>query len=417
MKTIATCTLLFGLVLTLILIVNPHPVRAGGDDGVKLIGAISVPGNPLAVDISYVDQSSGLYFLADVSNKGVDVFDADNRLFLGRITGGFHGFPTPAEIALCTPPGFDARGPSGVLVANGNRLWVTDYTTTADRMNEHGVVKVFELAGAAPPFTSLIPSATIIFDGSDGTLPASCRADELAFDPVDHIVLVGFPEPEAGGTPFAALISSDPPYTVLGTVTFPGTGGIEQSVWDPVLQRFLLSVPSNPPSFPGEIAVINPRTANVENTYTTNCGGGGLALGPFQHLLVGCSDSSDLIMDATNGNILTTFLAAEVAHSDEVWFNQGDFNFYATSNFRTASPALAVIDAVTDTFLQDVPTGVGSHSVAAFQENNQVFVPIQAPGVNPDVCKLQFGLPAGHGCIFVYANENDQGQNVNQNGQ
>ena len=284
-------------------------------------------------------------------------------------------------------------------------------------MNEHGVVKVFDLQGAAPPFTSLSPSATIIFDGSGGTLPAGCRADELELDPVDHIILVGFPEPEAGGTPFAALISSDPPYTVLATITFPNAGGIEQPVWDPALKRFLLNVPSNPPAFAGEIAVINPLTANVENTYTTNCGGAGLALGPLQHLLVGCGDGPDLIMDATNGNILTTFLAADVANSDEVWFNPGDFNFYASSNFRTASPALAVIDAVTDTFLQDLPTAFGSHSVAAFQENNHVFVPIQAPGVHPDVCNLQFGLPAGRGCIFVYANENDQGQNVNQNGQ
>src|ERR1700692_3808565 len=57
---------------------------------VKLIGAILVPGNPLRFDISWVDQTTARYYLAEGGNAAVDVFDAENDLYLGRI-GGFHG--------------------------------------------------------------------------------------------------------------------------------------------------------------------------------------------------------------------------------------------------------------------------------------------------------------------------------------
>jgi hypothetical protein len=394
MKSTALRALLFGSILTLVLLTNPHPGRAGGDDdSLKLIGAIPNPGpNPLAADISYVDQRRERFYLADVSNKAVDVFDAEHGSLLGQITGNFHGFPTPTEIALCGVPGFDARGPSGQLVANDNRLWVTDYT------GGNGTVKVFDLEGAEPPFSTLTPSTTITFGQSQ------CRADELSFDPNDHIVLVGFPETETGGTPFVAFISSDPPYKILGTLQFPGAGGIEQSVWDPKSHRFLLNVPGV------GIAVIKPKDLDdAEKIYPTGCAGTGLALGPLRHLLVGCGDKPDMILDADNGTILTTFLASEAANSDEVWFNQGDDHFYATSNFRSALPSLAVIDAESDTFLQDVPTSLISHSVAAFRENNHVFVPILWVPTTPDVCNTTFGLAPGKGCIFVFADENDEG--------
>jgi len=398
--------LLLGLTLTLTLIANPRPGRAGGDDdGLKLIGAISVPGKPLAVDISFVDQRSEKYYLADAANQAVDVLDAEKDSFLGRIgAGDFHGVPAPtsAEVAFCGgPPGFDARGPSGVLVANGNRLWATDYTG----LNGHGVVKVFQLGGPNLPTS---PIQTITFDGSGNTLSAGCRADELAFDPEDHIIIVGFPETEANGTPFVALISSNAPFNVLGTIQYAGAGGMEQPLWDAKTQRLLVNVPSNAAAnFPGVISVINPKLLTEEKRYVTGCAGTGLALGPLRHLLVGCGDGPDLIMNADTGNILTTFSASDVANSDEVWFNQGDGNFYATSNFTTASPTLAVVDAESGAFLQGLPTAFGSHSVAAFRENNHVFVPIQNPTVHPDVCNSTFGLPKGQGCIFVFANGNE----------
>lgn len=58
----------------------------------KLVGAILVPGNFLRFDISWIDQARARYYLAESGNAAVDVFDAENNLFIGRISG-FHGIP------------------------------------------------------------------------------------------------------------------------------------------------------------------------------------------------------------------------------------------------------------------------------------------------------------------------------------
>jgi DNA-binding beta-propeller fold protein YncE len=350
---------------------------------VKVIGGISVPGNPLHFDISWVDQASGRYYLADAGNKSVDVFDARNDSFLGRIIG-FHGTAAPTD-----PCGsFDGQGPSGVLVTPNNQLWATD---------AHGTVKVFDLTDAQPPF-NLTAIATI----STG---AQCRADELAFDPSDHVIIVGNP---AETTPFAALISSDPPFNVLGQIPFLGAGGLEQSLWDSELQRFLTNVPGTGNS--GVVAVINPRTMQVQTTYATpGCAGSGLALAPFQHLLVGCSGGQPLlILNALNGDVLNTI--PEIHGADEVWYNSSDGRFYAASN-TPPTPVLGVIDAETNTFLQAVPSGPVAHSVAAYRENKHVFVPIGPPTktVPMDTCAIRFGFPANTGCIAVYAHGAEPG--------
>ena len=356
---------------------------------VKLVGGILVPGNPLHFDISWIDQESERYYLAESGNASVDIFDAENDLFLGRITG-FHG---PAgQNDPCGP--FDGQGPSGVLVTPDNHLWASD---------AHGTVKVFDLTSAEPPF-NLNPIATI----STG---AQCRADELAFDPEDHVIIVGNP---AETPPFATLISSDPPFNVVAQIPFPGAGGLEASVWDSELRggRFLVNVPGTSNS--GVIAVVNPKTMMVEATYaTSNCAGTGLALAPSQRLLVGCGGGEPLlILNALNGRVLNTI--TQIHGADELWYNSGDGRFYAASN-TAPTPALAVIDAETETFLQSVPTGPSAHSVAAFRENNHVFVAIGPPTktVPTDTCAIMFGFPADTGCIAVYAHENetDEGDN------
>ncbi len=410
MKSTALRALLFGLTLTLVLITTPRQGWADGDeDGVKLIGAIPNPGaTHLAVDISYVDYRTNRYFVADVSNKAVDVFDAERGKLLGQVTGGFHGFFNSAtDNPVCDAPpnpgqGFDGRGPSGVLVANDQRLWVTDFTGT------QGVVKVFEMEGAEPPFAN-VPSTMVTIP-----IPGShCRADELSFDPEDHIVLVGLPEGMATTTPaytpvpLFVLISSDPPYKVLETMQFPTASGMEQSVWDAKLHRFLVDVPNV------GIVVVNPRDLDETNPpiyagTEPNCQGAGVALGPSQHLLVGCSSGPDAVLDARTGKVLKVFDPTEVANSDEVWFNPGDGNFYASSNFTSPSPALAVVDADELTFKQDLPTAFGSHSVAASEENNHIFVPIQLTPTKPDVCHNTFSyIPANTGCIFVFSNSDE----------
>ena len=358
--------------------------RAGTQKPLKLVGAILVPGNPLRFDISWVDSARGRYYLAEGGNAAVDVIDAENNLYLGRISG-FHGLPAADD-----PCGrIEGMGPNGVVVTPDNHLWADD---------AHGTVKVFDLSSAKPPFTGVTPTATI----STG---AVCRADEIGFDPKDHVIVVGNPEEHP---PFATIISSDAPYDVLSKIPFPDASGLEQALWDPGLKggRMLLTVPGK-----GEgsmVAVLDlskPKSPVVETTYSTpNCGSG-LALGPSQHLLVGCGGGRPLIIvNALTGKIITT--VADTHGADEVWYNPGNNQFYAPSG-QNPTPTLSVIDAESGKLFYNLPAGPGSHSVAAYSGNNHVFVPIAIPSqASPtDACNVLFGLPEKQGCIAVYAPE------------
>ena len=63
---------------------------AGAANAAELrqIGTISIPGAPLnSFDISWIDQSTGMYYLADRSNKGIDIIDTKKHAWVGRIAG------------------------------------------------------------------------------------------------------------------------------------------------------------------------------------------------------------------------------------------------------------------------------------------------------------------------------------------
>src|ERR1700730_11434913 len=166
-----TLCVLSALLLALVLAISARSVqqRDRHDEGsnhpehglkspVKLVGAISVPGNRLRFDISWVDEPRARYYLAESGNSAVDVFDAEKDRFLGRITPGFKGLGG----GPCGP--IEGMGPSGVLVTPDNHLWVADFP---------GKVWGFDLNKAQPPFGNLSPMAPPISTG------AKCRADEI----------------------------------------------------------------------------------------------------------------------------------------------------------------------------------------------------------------------------------------------
>src|SRR6516162_2682156 len=60
----------------------------GNPGELRQIGTMSIPGEALdSFDISFVDQKTNRYFLADRSNKAIDVFDVKGSAFIGRATG------------------------------------------------------------------------------------------------------------------------------------------------------------------------------------------------------------------------------------------------------------------------------------------------------------------------------------------
>src|SRR5437588_1648457 len=162
--------------------------EAGADRALRLLTLVPVPvsnlnttaGAMYSFDISFVDQKIQTYFLADRSNKAVDVVNAKTNAFLGQIFGNFKGF-TP-----CSPPAGanDCAGPNGVVSAFP-WLFVTD-----------GGSRVVSFDLRTNPPTKV---------GDVTTSPGDPkRADELAYDPQHGLLLV---INNADAPPFGTLIS------------------------------------------------------------------------------------------------------------------------------------------------------------------------------------------------------------------
>ena len=327
------------------------------DNAYRELALISIPGAPLnSFDISWVDRSSQTYYLADRSNSGIDIVSARNA------AGGFVGFHGSNETA----------GPNGVLVIQSrDELWAGDGDST---------VKVIDLR-----------SRQIVKSISTG---GTNRADEIAFDQRDDVVLIAN---DAEAAPFVTFISARD-RSVLGHITFTdATNGLEQPVWDPETHLFYMSVPQlGADPLHGGIAVMDPRSLSLRALFpVASCQPAGLALGPHQHLLVGCSQDAiaagaqaqTIVMNAHDGSIVAA--TTKVGGSDEVWFNPGDDRYYLaargmTSNglaTGTPTPVLGVIDAEDNEWITNIPTGPNAHSVAADPINNHVFVPLKGQGV------------------------------------
>jgi hypothetical protein len=163
---------------------------------------------------------------------------------------------------------------------------------------------------------------------------------------------------------------------------------------------------------------IDSISMHIDKTYTLDClaltGAAsasitGIALAPFQHLLVAAC-GKPIILSALTGHVFNVI--TQVGGGDEVWHNPGDGRFYVTgADTSTTVQSLGVIDAETSTWLQNVPDIRGKNP-AAFAENNHIFTVVQitaamvaAPATDNSTCS-QFGL-TGRGCIAVFAHAGD----------
>src|SRR5438132_7482020 len=219
----------------------------------QLRAVVAVPDNPLtAFDISWVDASSRLYFLAARSNAGVDVVDTRTNQFVRRIQGGFAG---------ADPRGNDFSGPNGVVVIHASDSRGKDHDSDREeggsraRMSElwagdgprvlkageaaQSSVKVFDLDSNPPALIDVIPTG------------GERRSDEIAFDSRDRLIAI---VNNADDPPFLSLISTTPPRQVKAKITFapgdPGfpfknkvTDGLEQPLWVEGTGSVYVSVP------------------------------------------------------------------------------------------------------------------------------------------------------------------------------
>jgi hypothetical protein len=317
----------------------------------QLLTTISIPGNLSgAFDISWVDSASERYYLSERTTvKGggrIDVIDAEHDKFLYSI-GGFTGNQGSRVNS----------GPTGVLVIHKeNELWAGDGDST---------VKVVDLSAG--------PSAFPFAISTGGTL----RADELAYDPIDHIILIAN---DADTPPFVTFVSQEH-RAVLGHISYPQAvfpntpggpavnHGLEQPVWNQQTKKFYLSVPATMTNPNGEVDEIDPLAMKVTRVFPimTPCGPAGLALLPGQRLITSCG----VVLSVKTGGTLATISGVG---GDEIWFNSGDERVYFGAN------PMGVVDSETYQVITILTVGP-THSVAANSENNHIFVPVTGVGV------------------------------------
>jgi DNA-binding beta-propeller fold protein YncE len=356
-KTRLTWSLAILLVLTSIAtsvsyVVNTHLAQAHAQardtsQGLRQTALITGPNIPpagqWAFDISYVDDQSQVYYLADASNASVDLIDTRTDTLIGQI-GGFRGFHGSRE----------TQGPGGVLVDDLGQLWASDGDST---------VKVIDLS-----------SRTIVATLHTG---GTKRADEMAYDPQDQLLLV---TNGSEAVPFATFISVTR-RAIVGKLVFAGaSGGLEAPMFDAQTHLFYLSVPANKQYSGGAVAVVDPLTQRLVSEYPLPaCDPSGIALDPAtQDLLLGCS-GHPVIISALNGQVLTTIL--QMSGCDEVWYNRGDQRFYLAAFTNPSGPVLSVVDAVTRTWVENIPTVKKAHSVAVDPLTTHIFVPETGRGI------------------------------------
>jgi hypothetical protein len=401
----------------------------------KCLTAIPIPGNPLqSFDISWVNPDRGEYYLADRSNKGIDIIDTRHKVFKKTI-GGFVGIKlNKAGTAVDN----NHSGPDGV-VSHGKCLYAGDGDST---------LKVIDL-----------DKGKIVATRSTG---GTSRLDEMALTTNGEKLL-------------AANNAEDPPFATLFTVygdedcdsldagfkitvdssVIPGGFGlsVEQPAWDPETKRYYTSIPviadnpagcnhgqlPGPVTCSGGLLVTDPSAPNaiegaydpVKNTGVIKlnaCGPNGATVGLHDNLLLGCTpanlpgSTTTLVINATTHNYANI---GGITGSDEVWFNEGDGRYYTGSSAAikpASSPlnkgsVLGVIDG-TSVLIETIPQSSGSHSVAADSERNLIFVPqtytssataiplgdqnfTGVANSSPTVGQLICGTT--NGCIAVYA--------------
>ena len=326
-----------------------------------LIATISIPGFGNGFDISWVDSEAARYYLADRGNATptppvpprIDVIDTKRLKLLD---------PLPVHAA--------ANGVVVIRSSHGDN----------DEDDEEAGRELW--LGDAKSFVEVIDlqTKTVVADISTG---GAKRADELAYDPIHHIILVAN---DQDALPFVTFISTKT-RMVLGTLLYPqaATFGLEQPVWNSRTKKFYLSVPGTTTNPQGEVDEIDPLKMVVTRVFPAVCNPGeapqGLALVPRQRLVTSCGD----IIRVSDGKVLKTVPGLGV---DEIWFNPGDERVYfAGGTDFINNPSVPVLDTDTNTLVATIIVGTPppplrfTHSVAADSERNRVFVPISGVGV------------------------------------
>jgi hypothetical protein len=397
------------------------------DETYTLSNVVDVPltaqntqGGLTSTDIAFVDPVAGVYVLADRSNRAIDVINTTTNTVTNQLQADFVG-----------PSGPNGGGPNGVLIANSTFVWVGDGASNVKVLNLYtgALLKTINTGGGM-------------------------RADELCFDPFDHIILIGNPSETTASKRFITFIDSNT-YQILGQIVMDGTlgkplasGGIEQCQYSYRTGKFYINLPgangtdgtvgTSTPPIAGPHALvlqIDPVSQAILNTvdvYSMGCtANNGMAIGPSDpshggdgQIGLGCTaaGTGSVIISENFGppgtNPAPTVIGTlPNTFTDEMWFNPGDNHYFFGNSTLvvsgTPTPQLGVVDALGEDAAsapaEDLPypaSAEGSSTVAVEPARNQAYVVIKntAAAQKYQICStVSKGLiPDTKGCIAVY---------------
>jgi hypothetical protein len=412
---------------------STDPCRHDRDDrrgDIVFLCSIPIPSSLAGSQKGWAEQTNAKYFLTDAAASGVHVINIRTHTYIGLIGGMAGAATTGGGTATTNGPGPNsfvstpARGRHGNHGRGSERvLFVSDGNSTV-HIVDMDRLRIIKSVSTAVQAGEGIPDNQVC---DDGTQHYCGRANEIAYDPAHHVVIVQNPSPLALAAPHGALsghatfISARYPYRVLGYI-FPGPGTLEGQVWVPQLNRFLLPVQNNPTT-PGvqNILIVNTRDRRIEGTRSYTCaaipgaganGNNNLQLAPGGNLWAQMC-GRPIRMDAVTGAIKN--VVTQLGTGDQDWYNPGDGNFYNTGAFppapnpqtvppTAAGPAhLGVMNGITGEFLQAVPNPGGA-SPSVYARTNEIYTRVPFTAAN-DAGSRCTNKGTGNGCVVVFAHE------------
>jgi DNA-binding beta-propeller fold protein YncE len=227
------------------------------------------------------------------------------------------------------------------------------------------------------------------------SLNAVTRADEMAYDPDTHTVVVTVPEI----TPPKACVIDATTRVVTGEIFFPdATQGLEQPTFHSESKTFYISIPQATNMLGGGLAQIDVSRVIITRIIPIpSCIPAGMVFGPHNNMFIGCSNPQiqlfgvgfSLVIDVSSGRVLSEIPG--LWGIDQVAYDPTAQLYYAAANSRRAgdttlsgapNPALGAVDAQTNRLVQLIPTdNITAHSCAVDPETNQLVVPLAHQGI------------------------------------
>ena len=141
--------------------------------------------------------------------------------------------------------------------------------------------------------------------------------------------------------PFLTFISVADRKTI-GTLEFPGAGGLEAVLWSADRGVLYQAVPSTKTNPGGEIDLVDPKVMKVTKVFALrDCNPHGIAIGPRGQMLLGCSPDALAngaraqvqVIDMESGNLVAAI--TETGAADIVWYNPGANQYFVAASGMT----------------------------------------------------------------------------------